>query len=201
MVHFKVLMSLVLAFLTSTVSLAQPTQGAPTPRLTFSGTTYHMVWCADPTPAYKKCEYLPKGQALSNYRNMVLVEQLSSDMTVSDVVRRQVAFLRQRQQEQNDPVANHRVLTQESTGEFLLDFVLSGRDANDQVIVEWNAYRYIPTQGADGKKGVLLYGYSARGYGDEGGRDFLIALKEERPHIVQMLSTKPPAFSNGAARR
>jgi len=167
------------------ISQAQSEQDTPAASMTFLDTTYHLAWRSDPAADYTKYEYLPAGEALPQYHRMLLVERLTNGMTVADVVNHQVAFLSERKQ--NDPVANHRLIQNESTGEFLLDFVLSGTDEDGDTIIEWNAYRYLPYQRDDGAQGVQLYGYSARAYGDEDGREFLIGLQDTRAQIIQAL--------------
>jgi len=168
-----------------TIAQAQSAADAPAARIQFADVTYHLAWRSDPDPDYSKFEYLPQDQELPTYRNMLLLERLSNGMTVEDVVNHQVDFLTERAQ--TDPVVQHRLINNESTGEYLLDFVLSGEDEDGDMIVEWNAYRYIPHENADGAQSVLLYGYSARGYGDEGGRAFLIALRKNRIPLMQAL--------------
>jgi len=137
------------------------------------------------------CETLPQDEELSYYHNMLLLERLTNGMSVADVVRSQVEFLNQR----SDPLVNHRLINNERSGEYLLDFVLSGETQDGEIIVEWNAYRYSPWLSADGAQhGVLLYGYSARAYGDDDGREFLTELREARTQIIQALaSTSVPS--------
>jgi len=176
---------LMLALLTSLTAYAQSARDT----ITFSGVTYHLAWQSQPTPNYRKYEYLPQDQALPHYHNMVLLEEVVGDMTPIDAARAQVDFLKKHQQEHNDLVAQHRVIVNESTGEVILDFVLSGEDPELGSIIEWNVYRYASRRTADGRNSVLLYGYSARGYGDEGGRDFLIALKDARPRWIDVMAS------------
>jgi len=183
---------LVLMLLASIATLAQAQSAQNAGGITFSGVTYHLAWQSQPQPNYRKYEYLPQDQELPHYRNMLLLEEVSG-ATAADAVRAQLDFLQQRQQEQNDIVANHSIIANQQTGEFLLDFVLSGNDPQAGSIIEWNVYRYVPHRTANGQPSVLLYGYSARGYGDEGGRDFLIALKDERPRMINaMVSASVP---------
>jgi len=166
---------------------ASPTENAPAASLVFTDVTYHLAWHSAPSPDYDKYEYLPQGEELPHYRNMLLLERLGNGISVADAVRSQVEFLNQRKE--SDPVVNHRLINNESTGEYLLDFVLSGETQDGETVIEWNAYRYSPWRSADGTQGVQLYGYSARAYGDDDGRDFLINLKETRPQIIQALTS------------
>ncbi|SDT88668.1 hypothetical protein [Halopseudomonas salegens] len=164
---------------------AQSVEGTSPPNIVFAETNYQLAWQSNPTPGYSKHEFLPQGQELPYYHNMLLVEQLTNGMTVPQVVQSQIELVTERKQ--SDPVAQHRIMNNEQTGEFLLDFLLSAADSEHGTIIEWNVYRYIPQQSADGSEGVLLLGYSARAYGDEEGRSFLIELQESRPQIIQAL--------------
>ena len=158
---------------------------APT-SIQFSDTHYHLVWQSNPNPDYSKYEYLPQTQQLPYYHNMMMLERLSNGMTTPQVVQSQVEFITQRKQ--TDPVAQHRLISNEATGEFLLDFLLSADDPEQGTIIEWNAYRYIPQQGENGDDdAVLLLGYSARAYGDEEGRRFLLDLQQSRGQVIQAL--------------
>lgn len=184
---FKHKAALVLSLLLCLVAIpqAQSAENARPPSIEFANTRYQLAWQSNPTPGYSKHEYLPQGQELPYYHNMLLVEQLTNGMTVPQVVQSQIEFVTERKQ--SDPVAQHRIMSNEQTGEFLLDFLLSAADPEHGTIIEWNVYRYIPQQSADGSEGVLLLGYSARAYGDEEGRSFLIELQESRPQIIQAL--------------
>jgi len=171
---------------------ARSAETAPAASLTFADVTYHLAWSSQPSPDYAKYEYLPQDEELPYYHNMLLLERLSNGMGVADVVRSQVEFLNQRKE--SDLVVNHHLIKNESSGEYLLDFVLSGETEDGKTIIEWNAYRYSPWRSADGTQGVQLYGYSARAYGDDNGRDFLINLRETRAPIIQALaSTSMPS--------
>jgi len=187
--YLEMLMTLLILCGTGVSSAVQAQSSAdkPAPHIKFSDITYHLAWRSDPKPDYSKLEYLPKGQKLPSYRNMLMLERLSNGITVEDVVQHKVAHLSKHKK--TDPVVNYDLIQNKKTGEYLLDFTLSGEDEKGNRIVEWNAYRYIPYKTANGKKGVLLYGYSARGYGDEGGRTFLTNLRKNRPLIIQALTS------------
>jgi len=169
------------------LSAAQSGNAEPAASLNFSGTTYHLAAQSAPTPEYRKYEYLPAGQSFPHYQNMLLLERFATELAVAEVVNQQLALLNQRKQ--TDLVVQHHLIRNESSGEFLLDFILSGQTEDGTAIVEWNAYRYSPYQDAEGSQGVQLYAYSARGYGDEGGVAFLGDLKENRNTITQALAT------------
>lgn len=66
----------------------------------------------------------------------------------------------------------------------LLDFLVSDLAA-DPVVIEWNAYRYVPL--AEGE-GVALFAVSRRGYGEEGARSFMGGLGAMRSAAIKALS-------------
>jgi len=84
-------------------------------------------------------------------------------------------------------VVNYAIVKNQKSGEVILDFLLSADEAKGETIVEWNAYRYAPFRGKDGKSGVLLFGISRRAYGDD-TTNFLRGLKSTRPQEIDALA-------------
>jgi hypothetical protein len=173
--------------LTTAPALAQATDvlGIPGP-IDFEGDAYRLVWSAQPSATYIKQEYLPAGQHAERYEQMILVETVTSGITVMDAVRAQTAMLNQRKA--TDPLVNMEVIQNTAAGEALLDFILSSKDADGQYIVEWNAYRYARYSDAGGKPGVMLFGISRRAYGNAAAKDLLTQLKALRPGRIKALT-------------
>jgi len=162
--------------------------GKPPQSLQFADTTYQLSLQSHPMPGYSQYAYLSKGDKLPYYRNILMLEWLVNGVSVEEAVESQIDMLEQRK-EDGDLTVNHRLIRNETTGEYLLDFVLSSEDPDVGNIVEWNAYRYVSFTDAHGEDGVQIYGYSARGYGDDGGREFLLDLREKRVSIIQSLAS------------
>ena len=160
--------------------------GVPGP-LQFEGKPFMLAWSAAPDPNYTKQEYLPAGQELGSYRQMLLVERVTGNVKPIDAARTQVRRLEQRKS--TDPLVNMDLVHNPDNGEVLLDFIVSAKDAAGNVIVEWNAYRYAPARG--GKPGVLLLGLSRRSYGTADARTFLGQLKALRPEQIKALAAAP----------
>ena len=89
-----------------------------------------------------------------------------------------------------DPTVNFAVVKNPKNNEIILDFILNAEDPKGDDIVEWNAYRYAALKGKGGASGVLLFGISRRGYGDD-ATDFLRRLKLARPAEVNALAAYP----------
>lgn len=160
--------------------------GVPGP-LKVGGESYTLVWSSQPTADYFKQQYLPSGQKLESYKSMVIVEFLATDRPMAEVVAAQTNMIRERKAG-NDPVANFAVFENPSTGEVLLDFILSARDQRGEYIVEWNGYRYVEAE-FKGRRGVLLFALSERAYGNQASEQFLRELATFKKARIQALTT------------
>lgn len=163
-------------------ALAQSDQlGVPGP-ISFEDRAYELAWTAQPSDNYFKQEYVPEGQSVETYSEMILVEAVAGAITPMQAAALQVQSLEARRG--SDPVFNYDIIQNEATGEMLLDFLVSDLAA-DPVVIEWNAYRYVPL--AEGE-GVALFAVSRRGYGEEGARSFMGGLGAMRSAAIKALS-------------
>jgi hypothetical protein len=137
--------------------------GVPGP-VVFDGKPYALVWTSNPSSGYFKQEYLAAGQDTATYTEMIMIDLLETGVDVKTALASQVQFLKQRKVQ--DSMANMAVIENKKTGEALLDFIISD-DSEGKSIVEWNAYRYKPHTGRNGKKGVILFALSRRAYNDD----------------------------------
>src|SRR5579863_2847705 len=152
--------------------------------ITFGTDTYLLSAVSRPSPNDCRQEYLPAGQTSGHFHQMALVEAtLPAD--VERVVADKVQWIEKRKA--TDPVANFALLKNPKNGEVILDFLFSSDESNGDYVVEWDAYRYAPLPGKDGKTGVLLFGISRRAYGDD-TTAFLRALKATRPQEIDALA-------------
>lgn len=160
--------------------------GLPGP-ISLGGDSFALAWSARPADNYIKQEYLPAGQAFDSYSRMVLVETVTG-VAVMDAVRAQADTLGRRKE--TDPLVNMEVIQNEATGEALLDFIVSSRNAAGEYVVEWNAYRYAPLA-EEGAPGVMLFGVSHRASGNEAAKAFLQDLPTLRPTWIEALTGAP----------
>lgn len=165
--------------LTGSVVVAQEDAvGAPGP-FVLEGESFELAWTSHPTETFYKQEYVPAGQSVEAYEQMFMVDVLTNGLSVEDAAGTMVDGLKQRQA--NDPVVNFAMIENKATGEIILDFVLSD-SSSGTVIVEWNAYRYVPLE-----DGVAMFGISRRGY-DAGASELLKGLKGRRMGTIQALA-------------
>lgn len=155
--------------------------GIPGP-ITFDGKTYALAWSSQPMPTYIKQEYVPAGQSVKTYTEMMLIEAVTQPMKPLDAASAQVQMLQKRKS--TDPVVNYEIIQNKQSGEVLLDFLISDTKA-DPIVVEWNAYRYVPLRGQDG---VALYAISRRAYGHDDAKALLAGLKTSRKPAVSALA-------------
>jgi len=158
--------------------------GVPGP-ISFQERDYVLSWTSRPTPDYIKQEYVPQGQTVEAYSEMILIETVVGAITPIQAAALQVQSLDARKG--TDPVVNHQIMQNEASGEVLLDFVVSDLSA-DPVVVEWNAYRYAALPGSEG---VMLYAVSRRGYGQDGATQFMSGLGALRSEAISALTAQP----------
>ena len=156
--------------------------GIPGP-ISFEGTDFELAWTSHPSPTYYKQEYVPDGEAVESYIQMFMVDVLTDGQTPESAAAAMIAGLDERKAN-GDPVVNYDMISNEETGELILDFLLSDTSSGN-IIVEWNAYRYSPS--ADGT-GLTLFAISRRGYSEEGATEFLGALTSWRQTTIQELA-------------
>jgi hypothetical protein len=187
------------AFCAILVALTAPASAQVKDRLNipgpiaFDGQSYELAWSSRPSAAYTKQEYLPKGQTVEHFSEMLLVEFLAGDLKVADAVQAQMHKLNARKG--TDPIVKMAVVKNDATGEMLLDFLMSDKDKNGDIVVEWNAYRYAQITDASGRTGIGLFGISRRAYGNDNAKAFLGALKTRRPAQVDRLAKAALPFA------
>ena len=168
----------------ATAALLAPTMaqeealGIPGP-IVFEETAFELAWTSHPSATYYKQEYLPAGEAAESYSQMFMIDVLVEGATPESAAADMIAGLKERQA--SDPVVNYDMIANEATGELILDFLLSD-SSSGIVIVEWNAYRYVPYG-----DGLALFAISRRGY-DNDASDFIARLADWRTSSIEALA-------------
>lgn len=159
--------------------------------ITVGDTDYVLSWSSQPNDGYFKQEYLPVGATPDTYDSMVTVEFVATDLPLADVVAAQTTMIANRKAT-SDPIANFAVFNNDDSGEILLDFVLSSKDAKGEYIIEWNGYRYAEAE-FDGQSGAMLFAMSERAYGNQASEAFLRGLTDFKAgKIVDLTSAQMP---------
>jgi hypothetical protein len=171
--------------------------GAPIDRigvkgpLTFNQTAFNLAWSDHPKATYFIQEYLPKGETSAHFNQMLTLHLFTNAATVKDAVSQKVQELEARKQ--TDVTCQYQVTEGPSGKEFVVDFLLSENISASTAIVEFNVYHYKQVDLGGQQKGVLVYAYSKRAYGDD-VNPFLKDLAQSRAGLVNaMIGTKMPA--------
>lgn len=162
-------------------------------KIVFNDTDFYLSWSSHPNDSYYKQEYIPKDNDMEKYTEMIMVEFLIADVTIKEAVKQKIGELDARKA--SDKMVNYQISENKSTGEFLLDFMLSDGNGDENTIVEWNAYRYSIHTDKSGKTGLYLFALSKRGYG-QGIETFVKNLKSDRlKYVTEFTKMEKPEIS------
>ncbi len=115
-----------------------------------------------PTPDYYHQEYLPAGQTADQYSEMVFVE-----VTLGDLIMQNLALAKAKEindRKMTDLIAAYNLGANKEKEEVYLDFIMSEGEGK-QAMAEWNVYRYKQYTDSKGRKGVAMFGWRRRAYG------------------------------------
>jgi hypothetical protein len=189
----KYLLALVIILMSFTNSNQEPVDriGVKGP-LTFNNTTFNLSWTSKPSDNYYIQEYLPNGENADRFNQMMSIFLLVGETKLKDAVQQKVKELNARKK--TDPTCNYVVNQNPDKTEYMVDFVL-GESKNDKMEVEeFNIYRYKQIDLGDKKKGVLVYAYSKRAYGDD-ITPFFQNLKTDRANLLNaMIGSEMPTI-------
>lgn len=150
--------------------------------ISFDKKMYNLSWSSHPSTGYYKQEYLVKGDDQNNFHSMVMLEAITGDAAIKEIVGAKLAELKK--MKESNPMVNYDVINNPKTGEYLIDFLLTANAADGSLsIAERNVYRYKNFTDKAGHKGVLLFGISSRVYGQD-IKPFLASLKSTRSDLV-----------------
>ncbi|MEO6720243.1 MAG: hypothetical protein ABIN67_07740 [Ferruginibacter sp.] len=154
--------------------------------ITFENKSYSLSWSSHPSANFYKQEYLVKGDQADKFKTMILLDVVTGETDIKNVVAAKVAELKK--MKETNPVINYEVIDNSATGEYMIDFLLTANAPDGNIsIVERNVYRYKTFADKNGHKGIMLFGISARGY-DADVTKFLTALKANRKDTMNKLA-------------
>ncbi|HMS65631.1 MAG TPA: hypothetical protein PKD83_10305 [Ignavibacteria bacterium] len=160
--------------------------------LNFDGINYNLVWSDKPRDTYYIQEYLPEGENVESFKQMLTIHLFDVDITAEDGVNRKINELKKRAE--TDPICFYDVYKSPDGSEVMIDFTLGENKNGEQTIAEFNIYRYKLTATGSGKNALLVYAYTERAYG-ESISGFLKDLKSVRPELTNKMSqTELPAI-------
>jgi len=152
----------------------------------FNSSGYFLSWSAHPSPDFFKQEYIIKGDDPDSYKSMLMLDAVTGDKDLKDVVAAKVTELKK--MKETNPIIQYEVIKNPATGEYLLDFILSANKPDGSIsVIERNVYRYSSTTNKGGLKITLLFGISTRANGKD-ATPFLSALKANRKELINKVS-------------
>jgi hypothetical protein len=158
--------------------------------LQFHATTFRLAWAKQPSAAYFVQEYLPAGETIDKFNQMLAVHVLAQDVPVKSAVQQKVQELEARKK--TDPTCNYQVNESPDGKEYMLDCLVGENVEGPMAIAEFIIYRFRQVELGGGRKGILMYSYSKRSYGD-GLTAFYKALPAERGELLNsMISGEVP---------
>jgi len=164
--------------------------GVPGP-LAFNKTAFNLAWTSKPSDNYYIQEYLPKGDNVDRFNQMISIFLLVGETKLYDAVQQKVNELNARKK--TDPTCNYIVNQNPDKSEYMVDFVLADSKNDKMEVEEFNIYRYKQVDLGD-KKGILVYAYSKRAYGDD-ITPFFKNLKTDRVDLLNaMIGSEMPTI-------
>jgi hypothetical protein len=158
--------------------------------LKFNQTDFELKWSDKPNDKYYIQEYLPKEENLNDFNQMLAIHLFDTDIKLKDAVSQKVNELNKRKE--TDAVCNYQVTESPDGKEFIVDFLLGESKDDKMTIVEFNVYHYRQIDLNKKDKGISVYAYSKRSYGDD-IIEFFKTLKADRSaHLNEMISSKKP---------
>jgi len=155
--------------------------GVPGP-LMFNKVQYKLAYSAKQRENYYLQQYLPEGDTLSHFRQMLGLHVFTVSGTAEEAMKQKGRELKERQK--TDVVCHYQVTQSPHGKEFVLDFITSeSEDGDKPKWVEFSIYHYAPAVLFDKRKEVVIYTYSKRVYGEE-VLPFMRSFADERPKYL-----------------
>jgi hypothetical protein len=155
--------------------------------ISFQKKSYNLAWSSHPTANYYKQEYVTKGDSVTRFKSMILLEAVTGAASVKDAVVAKTAELNALKK--NNPLVQYEVFDNKKTGEYIIDFLLTANAPDGTPsIIERNVYRYKSFTDEKGTTGILLFGVSERSY-ESNAQTFLSKLKKEKPVLVKAVAS------------
>ncbi len=152
--------------------------------LQFNKTDFHLAWSDKPNATYYVQEYLPKGENVDRFNQLLTINLFNKFVKTEDAINQKVYELNERKK--TDPNCNYAINKSKDGKEFMIDFLL-GEGSGNQAVVEFNIYHYKQIE-IDNKPALIVYAYSKRSYGND-ITAFLKNLKTERSTLLQTMSS------------
>lgn len=153
--------------------------------LVFDNVNYTLAWSDKPRLNYYIQEYLPEGEKPETFNQMLSLHLFETDMSLYEAVQQKAKELTRRKN--TDPLCNYQITGSPDGKEFMIDFLLSESRGDEMTTAEFNVYRYKQVYPGKDKRGILVYTYSKRSYGDD-ITGFLVKLKDDKINYLNEMA-------------
>lgn len=159
--------------------------------LEFNQTVFKLAWTANPDDTYYAQEYLPDGENVDTFNQMLAIHVFIKDISPRDAVFEK-AFQISAKLGKGSLVyftgsADEKI--------FILDFLVEEKKLLKRTLVEYNLYRYQQIDLANEKKALVVYMYCKRSYGAD-TTAFLKSLADvKKGYRDEMFNTEIPVVT------
>jgi hypothetical protein len=161
--------------------------------LQFHNTQFNLAWADKPKDTYYIQEYVPAGEKVEHFNQMLTIHLFITELSVEDGVAQKVRELEERKK--TDETCRYQVNKSPDGSEAMVDFLLGETKGDKMSMMEFNVYRYKQLDLGGGKHALLIYAYSNDSYGDD-MTDFLKNLKAERSEMMNaMIGSDMPTIT------
>ncbi|HPR00175.1 MAG: hypothetical protein H6561_18770 [Lewinellaceae bacterium] len=127
----------------------------------YQDTDFGLKWSEHPNDNYYIQEYLPAGNTLEHFNEMLTIHLFLTDLSVADAADQKIEELEQRKQ--SDSYCSYQAKDSPDGKEVMLEFFVS--QSGDEEVVEFNLFHYRQIELSPGQKALCIYAYSKRSYG------------------------------------
>lgn len=153
--------------------------------LEFDNILFLLAWTDRPNENTFAQEYLPTGESLEAFTQMLSVHLFITDTTPVDAVQQHAQRLTNRKMTV-DPITNFMISRSPDGKDYIIDCIIGESKNNLMEFVEFNVYRYTQVRLDSGKKALFVYLYTRRSYGED-IYSFFETFGEARINYINMM--------------
>lgn len=160
--------------------------------LKFHDVEYKLVSSGHPNEIYYLQEYLPEGESLEHF-NQMLTEYLfnSEDLDLKAAVDIKVQELEERKH--TDPKCVYKVTESPDGKEIILEFFIS-QNLDGENFEQFNLFHYRQIEMSDGKKAINIMAFAKRIYGNAIESFFKTFDEERKAHFYEIIAVEKPVI-------
>ncbi len=131
----------------------------------FNNSSFHLAFTDHSWDYYHIQEYVPPGQAVDSYTQMVTLLLFANHSSAHDAISGLVMELNERKK--TVAVCNYETFDNADNNEYIIDLTVGETTGDNMMMIEFNVYRYTQVDLPDGRKAVFVYGYRRRSFEDD----------------------------------